>query len=258
MMTGSTSRLWMAILIAAASLGALPRTSAAEPAQSPEQRQKEIAQLIEQLASENPAPTIGKDSQRRRIVVFAPEYALEKQKKVYKAARRLLELGTDAFSQLIEHFDDARYSYDFPSPTGWDDNDRIICTVGSHCHYLLTAQVSKYASWGAPGAGWGPTSLRSPEFATKENARQWWSKNKDEPLWRIQAERLQWAIDVEVSGEKDAERRAAESGLDANARENAEWRVEHAARAIEMNRKLLAEVLSSKKPLTTGLNLGVK
>jgi hypothetical protein len=221
-------------LIAGACACICNRVSAAEPAQPPEQRQKEIAQLIEQLASENPKPKQKTYDRAHRgpTTVFAPTYSVEKQKNVFLAAKKLLEFGTDAFPQLIENFDDSRYSFAEPAPNGENNSEYVLYSVGSHCRDIVFSQVNKFNTWGEPMRGFGPASDTRPEFQTKESTQRWWAKNKDKPVWRLQADGLQWAIDIELkTKQKD------------------DWKAARAAETLEANRKLLDKLLTTQKPL---------
>jgi hypothetical protein len=232
MLVSIRSRCLPAVLIVAACLGKPVGAPAAEPAESPEQRRQEIERLIEQLASENPKPKNIEDSDRERVTVFPPGYSRDKQKKVYQAADDLRKFGIDAFPQLIDHFDDRRYSYSERAMNARSDSLFYQESVGAHCRKILEGILYIYESWGEPGS-FGPTYFGYPELQSKTTAQRWWAKNKDKPLWRLQADILQWAIDLELRTKQDDKYNAAV----------------RSKRAVEANRKKLDKLLATKKPM---------
>ena len=232
MPANTTSRLWTTVLILVTSLGALHRASAAEPVSSPEQQQQEIARLIEQLASENPKPKNVTDSDGERVTVFPPGYSRDRQNKVHRAADELRKFGIDAFPQIIDHFDDHRYSY---SEEAMNARSELFYSrsVGSHCMSIVCAQLYMFETWGDPWTGFGPTWDGHPELRSKSTAQRWWAKNKGKPLWRLQTDMLEWAIDLEL-----------------NTKHATEWNSRAAMEAVKSNRTTLAELLATRKALS--------
>ena len=193
---------------------------------------EEIEKLINQLASENSKPQNVK-TKEGLTTIFPPEYSWEKQAKVHRAAKQLAELGIAAFPELIDHLDDSRYSFSEDA-----QNARPIFSyhqsVGEYCKRIISEQVSRFKSWG--GDPMAPRShtivLDFPSLRNKTVAIQWWEHGGEKSLWRLQADVLRWAIDVETKHYQ-------------------EDKVEEARRAAVENTKRLNRILTAKKPLST-------
>jgi hypothetical protein len=186
-----------------------------EPATGQAEKDKNIQQLIEQLA--------GSKSDRQR------------KNGVFKAADELLKLGTDAFPQLIEHFDDKRYSFDEDSMAA---DDVYQYDVGELCYRLVVKQVKVYRPWkqadprGTPGYS---GSIIQPD---KDDAKAWWEKNKKTALWELQADSVRRVI------EKNKNPRWFKF--------DSEQRHKLADEAIRANEELLKQLTETKTPFPTG------
>lgn len=186
-----------------------------EPATGPAEKGKKIEQLIDQLA--------GSKSDKQR------------ESGVFKAADELLKLGTDAFPQLIEHFDDKRYSFDEDSLA---TDDVYQHDVGELCYRLVKAQVKKYRPWKYPDPRSTPGYAGSIVPPDKDDAKAWWEKNKKKALWELQA---------------DSVRRVIEDNKNPRwFRFDSEERHKLADEAIRANEELLKQLTETKTPLPTG------
>ncbi|MCY2987152.1 MAG: hypothetical protein NTY19_04690 [Planctomycetota bacterium] len=210
-------------------------TLSAESAKGNSKRAKKIETLIDKLASENDRPQAVRDKTGRRTTVFPSGWSEEKQDAVFRAADELVKMGVRAFPQLIEHFDDDRYSYSHEALNA-APGDRVYYNenVGRHCRKIVREQLHKYEIWGEPLSGFGPTRWGPPGFDNNDAARRWWEQNKDKPLWRLQADALQWAIDVET---EYREQKHDERGLD----------------AIRADKELLRRLIETEEAIPTDL-----
>jgi hypothetical protein len=190
---------------------ALSLLTADGPAATPVERSKKIEQLIDRLA-EKRADVAGR-------------------KDVFQAADELLELGTEAFPQLIDHFGDSRRSFDEDDPTSENVYHR---SVGQLCYRLVVDQVRKYRPWNIPDPrgtpGWSGSIVPN-------NAKEWWEANKGKALWELQADSVRRVI----AENKDPKWFKFDS----------EERHKLADEAIRANEELLKQLTESKTPLPT-------
>ena len=95
--------------------------------------QLQIETIIDRLASKNPKPP----KEQRTLSPYEDE--------VWVAAEELRQLGTTAFSSLISHLDDDRFSFSEDcSGCSSSDNPVYHQTVGSLCRRILQNQIKVY------------------------------------------------------------------------------------------------------------------
>lgn len=226
------------LLIAGAccvSIGSL--APAAEPAQTPNPRRQEIERLIEHLGSMYPKLRMIENPTDERLSEFVPEYVTQ-QTRVRESAAKLREIGVEAFSQLIEHFGDRRFSYPGSIVNTRPEPEEhplafsyCSISVGEHCREIVSERLCKFETWGGSREGPGPDRGHLDRWH-QESAREWWEKNRHKPLWRLQADILQWAIDLDKTWQPKNEREAAVM-----------------RRVMEANQKKLDRLLTTQKPL---------
>lgn len=162
--------------------------------------EQEIAALIEQLISPNPAPTkLGTP-----ILKLPDGYDKEKQRTVSHARLRLKELGPRAFPQLSDHFADRQYSMTVRAPL----SDAIQnLTVGNVCWNIVADQVQPYSIW--PESDEDPRQVpRRPSypafiFKDSKSTREWCRQHREKSLFQIQMMALEWVIAEEAKRPKD-------------------------------------------------------
>ena len=224
---------YQGLVILACQLISLSTAFADEPKPLADEKRKEIAQLIDQLASTNPEPVddepMGNEVGRHHSA-FPAKWDEKKQKKVFESAAALIRIGMDAFPQLAAHFNDPRYSY--------SDESLVFdyyykCNVGRLCQQIFLDQVDPHVSWQGPvKTDFGPTFNKHPPSIDPREFDKWWSKNSARPLWEIQADSLRWAIELESTVKIDDTDQAKNS-----------------ADAQRQNKELLEKLLTTKKPI---------
>jgi hypothetical protein len=194
-----------------------------------------IEELINQLATKNPAPANVKGANYHYR--YPDGWKYERQDVVVRAAEKLVAIGTEAFPQLIDHLGDNRYSYSDQAIAA--EKERYYRrTVGYYCNELLVRQVDHHFAWGGKFSdlGIGPTLHRHPPFLAKDTISEWWATNRKRPLWELQADAFRWAIDVETASIfADSDQAAASQ------------------EAIRKNREALDGLIRNKKPFPTKL-----
>jgi len=172
---------------------------------------EEIKGLSDKLVSANPEPPRVKEPYwvaERFPLKFPDGFDPRRQTAMAKVMDQISEIGPAAFPELIERFDDDRYSITTESqlsgaPYNW--------TVGEVCRGIIEAQVQPCSSWckcdddprGYP---------RRPNFFkdildSKKEAAAWWTRNKGRSLQQIQLEALDWVIAEEAKYKPEEGRR---------------------------------------------------
>ena len=98
-----------------------------------------VHDLIEQLASPNRAPTVVHGKRDEVRFVYPPDYDQKAQERVQRAWDVLLARGEEAMSQIVEHVDDARYSYTVGERFGGGNR-----SVGYVCGVILQNAIEVY------------------------------------------------------------------------------------------------------------------
>ena len=152
--------------------------------------EKQIEQLIEQLASKNSPPTGDGWPGLER----PDNWDESAQEIVYKAKDSLSDLGKSAFPILLKHLDDQRYS-----KTGWTAIE-YNQSVGDVCSEIIVGNVDLIGMTfkvrtGADGKYHGcPTYFFT---LVGSDIEQWWQKNKHKSLKQMQIDVLKWRIKEE-------------------------------------------------------------
>ena len=113
-------------------------TKAQEPrGKKPDPNRKRVEFLIEQLASQNPAPTVNGSARRGedQVIRFPEKYDKNLQIPVYCAYQALLAEDDTAMDMLLEHENDARYSYSVNSYADYN------VSVGGACKNIAAAML---------------------------------------------------------------------------------------------------------------------
>ena len=214
-----TSVITLAVLILGWTKVAMPAADgAAEP--SP----KEIAALVERLASSNQRPAAYPEVHRSPEAVYPQGYDRAAQKIVWQAYRDLRRLGPLAFPELLEHLDDHRYSL-----TGDTGNVETNLEVGFLCRWLLQQQICPFSSvvvgegyttgtlaYGTLVVGPKGEAPERPDYLShllrdRAEARAWALEHRSYSLRDLQEEALEWMIAEEATDPKtyDREERTA-------------------------------------------------
>jgi hypothetical protein len=169
-------------------------------AQDQDEHRGDVSQLINALASENPAPM----ERRGPDLRFPPGYDRKKQEPVRSAKSKLKSLGPAAFKLLIENWSDERYCLTFSvGINGYMYN----ATVGKMCRIIVYDQIQPYGIWprtdddprGKPKRPSYPSVfLNDAKAATK-----WLEEHKDKSLFEIQLMVIDWVIERESENPKD-------------------------------------------------------
>jgi hypothetical protein len=141
-----------------------------------------ISALIGMLASKNPAPAT-----REGIMNVPKHFDKQAQAVVYLAIQQLLSEGSEAFDLLIQHLDDEEYCYSYNAPAG-----NFNVNVGTACYQVLIRSIQCYEF---------EIELITRDqhdlylkWKSKPDAAKWWADNRDRPLWQIQIEAIDEAI----------------------------------------------------------------
>jgi hypothetical protein len=198
-MTASAQRIWLpAALMCAvgiALLGGCGRGKTSPEAQ--EALPDDIPALIEALASPNHFPRVlGPD------VIYPPGFDHKAQERVRKAEARLRQKGFEAVPYLMEHLEDARYSYsEFFGE--WHNH-----ALGEVCFYIIEDLIDFYGfDYETREAADGKV-MEKPSYlwsiARDGRMQEWWKERKGRSLGELQLEALQWTIEQErAHGFKD-------------------------------------------------------
>jgi ribosomal protein L39E len=186
---GSRSFLVFGLVAAAALVGARSDGLCGEP------REVGVKELIEQLASPNPAPT-WPDGDVRSKPVYPPGYDQTAQAAIMRKWDALLDRKEAAFPRLIDSLDDTRYSCTthegiWENLTVGDVCSSIVkVSVGVSSRFMRREDQERHVpSWIGAEQGEG-------EFAPTV-LRRWWAKNKGKTLRELQLAGTDWAIAYE-------------------------------------------------------------
>lgn len=154
-----------------------------------------IATLIDSLASTNRSPWWDDPRDIRRSPHYPPDYDFRADDRVFAARDSLLLCNIEAIPQLIDHWDDKRYSHVY------QHDFYGIRDVGSVCQgivrYLIEVHTMAYASGNLPrGEPRVPAVRLSPN---KDNMKKWWEQQKGKSLLQLQLDSAQWAIEQETA-----------------------------------------------------------
>jgi hypothetical protein len=165
--------------------------------------EKEIRELVDQLASKNPRP---KDAGRRPYGYgltpgLPPGFEMKEQRRVRDVVGELKKLGTAAFPYLIERFDDKSYS---ATVEHFYSSEASHWSVGRMCQAIIEDQLQPYGLYSK--ADDPPTYPRRPVYPLPEGkaeAAKWWDGNKKKDLRQLQLEVLDWVIAGEAKPQED-------------------------------------------------------
>jgi len=118
---------------------------------------------------------------------------------VYLAILQLLAEGDTAFETMIEHSGDKRFSYTYAAPDG-----EYNCTVGEACVLIMVRCIKCYRN---------EIHIISeeqrdlpPNFGKEGRLANWWKQNRQRPLWEIQVEGIDRAIELMENVRRDTTR----------------------------------------------------
>ncbi|WP_425616495.1 hypothetical protein NA78x_000142 [Anatilimnocola sp. NA78] len=191
-------------------------------AEPTEAQTKQIAQLIENLASKATAP--GKGSKE-----LAPT-----EEAIWKATDELTKLGILAFPQLIAHLDDPRFSFSEDSLASAAVYHR---SVGYLCQQIFGRQLKVYVPWNVPDPRGTPGFGTSELPSEKQQAQAWWEANRSKTLWELQVANIEQVIAL------NEQRKAA--GFDSPEQRQL------CDAAIQANRELAKQLTATKTAQTT-------
>jgi len=156
---------------------------------------KEIANLVEKLASPNPKPIIP-DKYVESKIIYSPNYSKEAQNRIYEVRKKIEEKGMDAFPYLIEHYNDDRYSITYE--TSWN-GCWYNASVGSECADIVHKQLQPLGPFrvNATDAGDKRPYYDFHFLYSKDTMQSWYKTNKDKSLRELQIEVLEWTITEE-------------------------------------------------------------
>ncbi len=158
----------------------------------------EVAELVNQLASQNPAPVIS----RFAIKKYPDGFDRKLQVPVYKARAELMRIGTEAFPFLIEQWDDPRYCLTTESALS---GAKYNHSVGEECQVILFDQLQPYGVIQEPIS---PRRLHRPRYPrtflkSAEDAKEWWENHKTKTLLELQVMVVEWVIAEEAKPSQD-------------------------------------------------------
>ena len=157
-----------------------------QPAPSPVPNAK-IEALINQLASQNPAPQLEPEPWNESLVHLADDYDVLLQQSVHDAYLELDSLGTDAFPYLLQYIDDDRFSRTLAHAVFFN------MTVGDTCRELITGSVDFVAIY-----GFGPYGKSDAcdyfKLKWKDDLNEWWRHNWNKSLLEMQIDCLEFKI----------------------------------------------------------------
>jgi hypothetical protein len=146
--------------------------------------------LAAALASPNAPPTVN-----GQHIEYPDGYDAKAQERVRAAEQELKRRGVGAFPCLIEHLDDAHYSYS-EYYGQWRNN-----SVGEICYYIIEDQVEPDGCDYTKREAAGGKTVEKPWYiyTTHLNGhlRNWWKERSGRTLRELQIEALQWEIEQE-------------------------------------------------------------
>lgn len=152
----------------------------------PKDETAKIEELIEALASTNKVETLKSNG---KTLSYPPDWDAKAQVSVSKAASALVEMKETAFSQLVAHADDKRFSFIETSGNG-AMSER---PVGVACRRIMETQLDVFEQIGIY-----PRMYPSyfDEVANDKNKiKEWWDERKGQSLVELQIESIEWAIE---------------------------------------------------------------
>ena len=189
----------------------LPRTVSAE---QPADRVHEMDRLIDAIASRNEAPKLVGE-ERFAYPSFPEKFDWDDEKRVQKAAWALAQDDSnDLWGCLVKHFHDKRYSgtcqIDENHP--WNYEVGTICVFIARnklcCAHLLHLEPGKTRHYGGPtfnlvsedSRDFLPDSLQrklhyAPHLQETDALAKWYHAREGEPLYELQIEVCEWAVD---------------------------------------------------------------
>jgi len=143
-------------------------------------------QLVEGLASKNRQPTV----RHAMVDVFPDGYNVGQQQYVTYCFDEIIARGRDAFSVLVDHLEDRRYSCLQGSSI-----EPYCRTVGNVCHFALYSQVRPW-----PARLYGPNYrplIRESAYVIPpaSEGATWFETRKDKSLLEMQTEAAHASIE---------------------------------------------------------------
>lgn len=150
-----------------------------------EEKIRDCAELIQQLASSNEKPTTKRPP--RSTVIFPVGYDMKAQQRIIEVRQTLCDHFEEALPFLVAALEDDRYSMTI----SWADGDAYYnYSVGSVCRNIIAANLEVYRS-----------SIRfsGPQHWNRYNygpiSEEWWQSRKGRSLAELQVEAIDWAIE---------------------------------------------------------------
>jgi hypothetical protein len=141
--------------------------------------------MIKLLATSNGAPQL----QGMKKPIYPENWDAKEVARIVRRIEQLCESFQTAAPALAEQLNDKSYCVTIKSPFGSHHN----LEVGVVCSLLIVKNIAVYEKMCRV------QTLRAIDgFPRKPSeVKAWWDKNKSRPLWQLQVEWLQWAIENE-------------------------------------------------------------
>ncbi len=150
--------------------------------------------LVEKLVSPNEPPRLSdKGKPQRSPPPFPPNYDIGAQKGICNAINLLVASGQTDFPDLVAHLDDNRYSLTW-NPYGSGCGNYSVSLV---CYFILSEQIDVYQDCiiAVDGATLAvDLSYVYQHLSDKDNRDLWLAEHREQDLWKIQREAIQWLL----------------------------------------------------------------
>jgi hypothetical protein len=185
-------------------------------------------QLIEQLGNADVKSKSGPEGSDPYLII-PTTFNWEREKHVCENIDKLIEMGTDAFPELIAHLDDNRFC------GFWLGAVERPVHVGKICREIIERQVEvfHYDIHAPIIIKWVPNTLPQSDWEPERKPvwERWWKKNQDKSLRKLQIEAAEASIAL-LNRSKERDR-----GFDS-------WR----AKQIKGLQRMIEDLKKSKKP----------
>jgi hypothetical protein len=157
---------------------------------------KEIAKLIEKLASPKPQETIENSVIGKSVKVLYPQGTRkETEKRVHETWDEIIAEGPSAFPYLFEHFDDNRFSFNNQMGNSGLSFD---LTVGLVCMDIISSQIVPFGT-SIKLENTSTSITERPSYFNKylimkKVALEWLKIHQNESLHDMQIDALEWTI----------------------------------------------------------------
>ena len=172
--------MWKATITAVVFIAASLNGCSSEATRLP--ANPELESLIDQLASQNPAPKLGGPMSEPALDKL---YDVKKQQLVEDAYLKLGQIGYEAFPYLINHLEDDRYSHTESGAIYFN------VTVGDASRQLIVRAVNVVSIYCGPGKA---DFVDYFKLEWDGDIQRWWREKKHLSLREMQIEALNFQI----------------------------------------------------------------